>query len=83
MSFTEICEKNGFGDLKSLDRRHDSAIKRQAVWTLMRERGETLEEIGRQSNRSHSTVLPGIRRFKGLLEYNDKHAVEIGKKLAE
>ncbi len=37
---------------------------RCAVWTMLRERGWSLCQIGQRSNRHHSSVLHGIRRWK-------------------
>ena len=71
-SFDEICEKAGFGDLKQDNRAGKNPIKRMAIWHYMHGIGVRLTDIARQSNRSHSTVWIGIRKFNDYLGYGDK-----------
>jgi hypothetical protein len=76
-SFDEICEKAGFGDLKQENRSGMNPIKRMAIWHYMHGMGVRLTDIARQSNRSHSTVCIGIRKFNDYLGYGDKVSMKL------
>ena len=75
--FDSLCNRAGFGDLKPDDRSGDKPLQRQAVWCIMREQGITLQEIARQSHRTHGTVFSGVKRFKGYLSMNYREAVQM------
>ena len=75
--FDTLCNRVGFGDLKPNDRSGNKPLQRQAVWCVMREKGITLQEIARQSHRTHGTVVVGVERFKGYLSMNDREAVQM------
>ena len=47
---------------------------RQLYWLVLRDRGFTLQAIGRLSGRTHAAVLKGIIHFEGLLSCGDKRA---------
>lgn len=72
LSFDEICEKAGFGDLKQDNRAGQNPIKRMAIWHYMHGMGIRLTDIAKQSNRSHATVWSGIRKFNDYLGYGDR-----------
>ena len=82
-SFDEICEKAGFGDLKQENRSGLNPIKRMAIWHYMHSEGIKLSDIARQSNRSHSTVCIGIRKFNGYLSYGDKVSLALRNEINE
>ena len=75
--FDSLCARAGFGNLKPADRSGDKPLQRQAVWCVMREQGITLQEIARQSHRTHGTVFSGVKRFKGYLNTNNREAVQM------
>ena len=75
--FDRLCNRVGFGDLKSTDRSGIKPLQRQAVWCVMREMGVTFEEIAKQSHRTHGTVFSGVERFKGYLSMNDREAARM------
>lgn len=56
-------------------RKRDVVDKRQAAYTFMHEiMNMNYREIGEVSGRTHATVLEGVKRFKDLLEVNDRSA---------
>lgn len=79
--FDTICERAGFGDLKAENREGNIPTYRQGVWCKMYLDYPNYSEIGRQSKRSHSTVMHGVNRFINLLTTNDRTAVDVWKKL--
>ena len=81
--FDTICERAGFGDLKAKNRRAEISTRRQGVFYKMYLDYPNYTEIGRQANRTHATVLHGIRNFENLLSTNDKLAVDTWRKLTE
>lgn len=81
--FDAICERAGFGDLKVKNRRAEISTRRQGVFYKMYSDHPNYTEIGRQANRTHATVLHGVRNFENLLDTNDKLAVDIWRKLTE
>ena len=79
--FDKICNDAGFGDLKVKSRKGDIPLKRQAVWCKMYMDGIRYTDIGRQSGRTHATVLLGMRRFTDLISTGDEKAAEVWKKI--
>lgn len=79
--FDKICNDAGFGDLKVKSRKGDIPLKRQAVWSKMYMDGARYTDIGRQSGRTHATVLLGVRRFTDLVSIGDAKAIEAWKKI--
>lgn len=79
--FDKICNDAGFGDLKVSSRKGDIPLKRQAVWCKMYMDGARYADIGRQSGRTHATVLLGVRRFKDLVSIGDAKAIDLWKKI--
>ena len=80
-NFDKICNDAGFGDLKVKNRNGDIPLKRQAVWCKMYMDGVRYADIGRQSGRTHATVLLGMRRFTDLVSIGDAKAIDIWKKI--
>ena len=80
-NFDKICNDAGFGDLKVKNRKGDIPLKRQAVWCKMYMDGARYTDIGRQSGRTHATVLLGMRRFKDLVSIGDAKAIEVWEKI--
>ena len=79
--FENYCEKLGDKGINTFSRKVPLPTKRQAIWYKMHLSGRSYSEIGGQCNRTHSTILCGVRRFKGLLITRDKIAVEIWENL--
>ena len=80
-NFEKICNDAGFGDLKVKNRKGDIPLKRQAVWCKMYMDGLRYADIGRQSGRTHATVLLGVRRFTNLVSIGDAKAIEAWKEI--
>lgn len=81
--FENYCEKLGDKGINTFSRKVPLPTKRQAIWYKMHLSGRSYPDIGRQSNRTHPTILCGVRRFKGLLISRDKIAVKIWEKLEQ
>ena len=79
--FDKICNDAGFGDLNVSSRKGDIPLKRQAVWSKMYMDGLRYADIGRQSGRTHATVLLGVRRFTNLVSIGDEKAAEVWRKI--
>lgn len=79
--FDKICNDAGFVDLKASSRKGDIPLKRQAVWCKMYMDGARYTDIGRQSGRTHATVLLGVRKFKDLVSIGDAKAIDLWKKI--
>ncbi len=79
--FDKICNDAGFGDLNVSSRKGDIPLKRQAVWSKMYMNGARYTEIGRQSGRTHATVLYGVRRFTDLVSIGDAKAIDLWEKI--
>ena len=79
--FDKICNDAGFGDLKVRSKKGDIPLKRQAVWYKMYMDGVRYTDIGRQSGRTHATVLLGVRRFTNLVNTGDIKAIELWEKI--
>ena len=75
--FDSLCSRAEFGDLKPSDHSGYKPLQRQAVWYVMREQGVILQEIAKQSHRTHATVIVGVKRFKDFLSVNDEKAVQM------
>ena len=43
--------------------------------------GARYTDIGRQSGRTHATVLLGVRKFKDLVSIGDAKAIEVWEKI--
>ena len=79
--FDYLCSRAGFGDLKPVDRSGDKPLQRQAVWYVMREQGLKFREIVEQSQRTHGTVVVGVKRFEDFLSINDREAKQMYNKI--
>ena len=79
--FDKICNDAGFGDLKVKSRKGDIPLKRQAVWCKMYMDGIRYTDIGKQSGRTHATVLHGVRRFIDLVNTGDIKAIDTWEKI--
>lgn len=79
--FDELSKEAGFGDLKVIDRHRNVSVRRQGVFYKMWTDGKGSTEIGRQANRTHATVIHGIKTFGNLLQVNDKDAIDVWARL--
>lgn len=79
--FDKLSREAGFGDLKVRDRHRKVSTRRQGVFYKMWLDGKSYTEIGRQANRTHATVIHGIKTFEGLLQTNDSEAIEVWDRL--
>ena len=50
---------------------------REVYWLLLYENRFNYSEIGRLCERTHATILSGIKRIKGLLELGDKETTRV------
>ena len=72
--FNEVFDGNVFIRPKTQER----TDKRTCAYTFMkRKMGMSISEIASETRKDHATISAGIKRFEGLLETNDKIAVEL------
>lgn len=65
----KIIEEHGLG---TPSRKEELVYKRFVFWNyLYKVMGMTLEEIGKEFNRNHSSVIYGIRKYNDLIMYDD------------
>lgn len=65
----KIIEEHG---LDTPSRKEELVYKRFVFWNyLYKVMGMTLEEIGKEFNRNHSSVIYGIRKYNDLIMYDD------------
>jgi hypothetical protein len=65
----KIIEEHG---LNTPSRKEELVYKRFVFWNyLYNKLGMTLEDVGREFNRNHSSVIYGIRKYNDLIMYND------------
>jgi hypothetical protein len=65
----KIIEEHG---LNTPSRKEELVYKRFVFWNyLYNKLGMTLEDVGREFNRNHSSVIYGIRKYNDLIIYND------------
>ena len=59
--------------------RHRGTISdvREVYWLLLFENGFNYREIGTLCDRTHATILSGIKRVKGLLEKKDSKITKL------
>lgn len=57
--------------ITSKSRTANVCAMRMAICHQLRTAGLTLNQIGRQINRNHSTVVHSLRRFEDLMSVND------------
>jgi len=50
---------------------------REAYWLLLYENGFNYNEIGRLCDRTHATILSGVKRIRQLLESGDRETLRI------
>ena len=50
---------------------------REVYWLLLRENGLYYHEIGRLCDRTHATILSGVRRVRNLIESGDSEITRI------
>lgn len=71
-------------ELKSRKRTPEVADARAMYYMLRREKSNWgLKRIGEDVNRKHSTVHVGIERMRGLIDVEDKAAVEMWEKVKD
>jgi len=73
ISLTEYCDFNGINPEELIGRKRNKDLndKREVYWYLLNNAGMSYSEIGRMFNRTHATVLSGIKRIKQLIEIGD------------
>jgi hypothetical protein len=65
----KIIEEHG---LNTPSRKEELVYKRFVFWNyLYNKLGMTLEDVGREFNRNHSSVIYGIRKYNDLIMYDD------------
>lgn len=65
----KIIEEHG---LDTPSRKEELVYKRFVFWNyLYKVMGITLEDIGKEFNRNHSSVIYGIRKYNDLIIYDD------------
>lgn len=65
----ELIEEHG---LNTPSRKESLVYKRFIFWNyLYKVMGMTLEDIGKEFNRNHSSVIYGIRKYNDLIMYDD------------
>ena len=65
----KIIEEHG---LNTPSRKEELVYKRFVFWNyLYNKLGMTLEDVGREFNRNHSSVIYGIRKYNDLIINND------------
>lgn len=65
----KIIEEHG---LDTPSRKEELVYKRFVFWNyLYKVMGMTLEDIGKEFNRNHSSVIYGIRKYNDLIMYDD------------
>jgi hypothetical protein len=65
----KIIEEHG---LNTPSRKEELVYKRFVFWNyLYNKLGMTLEDVGKEFNRNHSSVIYGIRKYNDLIMYDD------------
>jgi chromosomal replication initiation ATPase DnaA len=65
----KIIEEHG---LNTPSRKEELVYKRFVFWNyLYNKLGMTLEDVGKEFNRNHSSVIYGIRKYNDLIIYDD------------
>jgi hypothetical protein len=65
----KIIEEHG---LNTPSRKEELVYKRFVFWNyLYNKLGMTLEDVGKEFNRNHSSVIYGIRKYNDLIMYSD------------
>lgn len=59
-------------DLAGESRKHKFSTPRQVYWYYLFENKIPLVAISNEFNRSHTTIIHGIRTVKGLMEVKDR-----------
>ena len=79
--FSKTLELNPL-DVLGKSRVHPLPLARQMYWKCLREKtAYTFQTIGRLNERSHATILNGIKKVNDLLSINDKLAVGMWEKV--
>lgn len=58
-------------DLKSKCRKRELVYTRNILYKYLRNKGMSLQAIGKQFNRDHATVLFGLNQYERLINYDD------------
>ena len=62
--------------LNTPSRHREHVYRRAILMTFLRERGLSLNQIGRMFNRDHATVLHGIKIYEAQKSYEDFQVME-------
>jgi len=68
MTVTELIDEL---DLKSKCRKRELVYTRNILYKHLRNKGMSLQEIGKKFNRDHATVLFGLNQYERLINYDD------------
>lgn len=58
-------------DLKSKSRKRELVYTRNILYKYLRNKGMSLQAIGKTFNRDHATVLFGLNQYERLINYDD------------
>ena len=58
-------------DLKSKSRKRELVYTRNILYKHLRNKGMSLQAIGKTFNRDHATVLFGLNQYERLINYDD------------
>jgi chromosomal replication initiation ATPase DnaA len=74
ISIKDYCKQTGISEelLLSKSRTVKCTIPRQLYWKHLRENGHTHRSIARLFNKSHSTIISGIRHVDELIDIKDR-----------
>lgn len=68
MTVTELIDEL---DLKSKCRKRELVYTRNILYKHLRNKGISLQAIGKMFNRDHATVLFGLNQYERLINYDD------------
>ena len=68
MTVTELIDEL---DLKSKSRKRELVYTRNILYKHLRNKGMSLQAIGKTFNRDHATVLFGLNQYETLINYDD------------
>lgn len=68
MTVTELINEL---DLKSKSRKRELVYTRNILYKHLRNKGISLQAIGKMFNRDHATVLFGLNQYDRLINYDD------------
>lgn len=73
----KFCDRVGVNrdDLTSKSRKSSLVLYRQIYCYIERQTGRTLDDIGRDINRNHATVIHSIERIEELISIRDREVL--------